>query len=405
MRIREKVAQAKALLAACGIPCWLTFTRESGINGDPVLPFLNSADVTWHSAFIICADGRAWAIVGQYDRQTVLDTGAYDEVIGFVTGIREPLQETLRRLDPARIAVNYSEGSEICDGLTHGMYLTLHGMLAEIGMAGRLVSAEAVVSALRERKTDSELAAIRAAIGAADEIFRGVCGFIGPGVSEREIAAWMQNEVRRRGLDFAWARETCPSVFSGPDTAEAHFAPSSRRVEPGHLVSIDFGVRVDHYCSDLQRTYYVPFPGEKKAPPAVAGGYATIIEAIQRAKEAIRPGARGVDVDTVARSIVTAAGYAPFPHGLGHQVGRFAHDGTALLGPAWEKYAGKPFYPLEPGMVFTIEPRLTVAGHGIVSIEEMVQVTANGCEWLSTPQREIRLAGGPRARKQKEGPS
>jgi Xaa-Pro aminopeptidase len=70
-------------------------------------------------------------------------------------------------------------------------------------------------------------------------------------------------------------------------------------------------------------------------------------------------------------------------------VGRFAHDGTALLGPAWEKYAGKPFYPLEPGMVFTIEPRLPVAGRGIATIEEMVVVTGEGADWLSTPQTEI----------------
>jgi Xaa-Pro aminopeptidase len=388
MLIREKVAQAKALLAETGIPCWLTFTRESGINGDPVLPFLNGADVTWHSAFIICADGRALAVVGQYDRETTLATGAYDEVIGFVTGIREPFQEVMRRLDPPVIAVNFSEGSEICDGLTHGMYLTLLRMLEEIGMAGRLVSAEAIVSALRERKTDGELARVREAVRHAGEILQAVGGIIRPGISEKEVAEWMQEAVRQRGLELAWAQETCPSVFSGPDTAGAHFAPGARRVEPGHLINIDFGVRVDHYCSDLQRAFYVPRPGEKDIPREVAAGFDIIVRAIAKAKEAIKPGVQGVQVDAVARDLITAAGYAPFPHGLGHQVGRFPHDGTALLGPAWEKYAGKPFRPLEPGMVFTIEPRLTVPGHGIVSIEEMVHVTAAGCEWLSVPQKE-----------------
>jgi Xaa-Pro aminopeptidase len=394
MLIREKVRQAQALLNEAGIDCWLTFTRESEINGDPALPFLNDADVTWHSAFIICADGRAKAVVGQYDRQTVLDTGAYDEVIGFVTGIREPLQQVMRRLDPKRIAVNYSEDSEICDGLTHGMYLTLHGLLAGIGMAERLVSAEAIVSALRERKTEGELARIRAAVLQASEILQAAGSFIRPGVSESEIAAWMQNKVRERGLELAWARRTCPSVFTGPDTAGAHYAPGSRRVEAGHLVNIDFGVRVEDYCSDLQRTYYVLGPGERTAPDEVARGLATITSSIARAQEAIKPGVQGQAVDAIARAIVTAAGYEPFPHGLGHQVGRFAHDGTALLGPAWEKYAGKPFRPLASGMVFTIEPRLTVPGHGIVTIEEMVQVTADGCEWLSTPQQELILIPG-----------
>ena len=83
-----------------------------------------------------------------------------------------------------------------------------------------------------------------------------------------------------------------------------------------------------------------------------------------------------------------------YPHGLGHQVGRFAHDGTALLGPAWEKYANKPFEPLEESMVFTIEPRLTVPGRGIATVEEMVIITASGAEFLSPPQKELILIRG-----------
>ena len=85
------------------------------------------------------------------------------------------------------------------------------------------------------------------------------------------------------------------------------------------------------------------------------------------------------------------AGYDEFPHGLGHQVGRYSHDGTALLGPTWEKYAQKPYQLLEEGMVFTIEPRLTVPNRGVATIEEMVVVTKNGAEWLSHPQKKIIL--------------
>jgi hypothetical protein len=69
--IQEKVAQAVRLLREFNVPCWLTFVRETGINGDPVLPFLVQAHLTWHSAFIITADGDAHAIVGRYDRQMV----------------------------------------------------------------------------------------------------------------------------------------------------------------------------------------------------------------------------------------------------------------------------------------------------------------------------------------------
>ena len=389
--IREKVGQAAALLGEFDADAWITFSRESAINGDPVLPFLVTADLTWHSALIVGRDGRTRAIVGQYDKKLVEDTGAWDSVVGYVTGIREPLQEYLKEIDPARIAVNYSEASEVCDGLTHGMYLTLHRFLGEIGMAGRLVSAERIISALRERKSPAEVDEIRRAVRATEDIFRAVSGYIRPGRTEKEIAAFMTAEVERRGLAIAWDPATCPAVFTGPDTAAAHYTPTDRKVEPGHVLNMDFGVKVNAYCSDLQRTFYVLEPGEKEAPPDVAKGFAAIVEAVEASRRAMKPGVPGIEIDAVARKILTGAGYEEFPHALGHQVGRFAHDGTALLAPNWEKYAQKPFLPIEEGMVFTIEPRLAVPGRGIVTIEEMVVVTKEGAAWLSTPQKTILL--------------
>ena len=97
------------------------------------------------------------------------------------------------------------------------------------------------------------------------------------------------------------------------------------------------------------------------------------------------------DFINIAREIITAAGYEEFPHALGHQVGRFAHDGTALLGPPWEKYASKPFEPIEKGMVFTLEPRLTIPERGIATIEEMIVVSDEGASYLSKPQKELWL--------------
>ncbi len=391
MLIREKVDQAKQLLRELEIDCWITFVRESQLNGDPVLPFLVSADVTWHSAFLVSAGGETRAIVGRYDQKTVEETGAWDKVVGFVEGIRGPLCEYLRQLDPASIAVNYSLGSEICDGITHGMFLTLQGLLGEIGMADRILSAEPIVSALRERKTAEELSLMRDAARQTQEIFDAVTGFIRPGVSEREIAAYMKRLVEDRGLGLAWEETTCPAVFTGPETAGAHYAPGERRVESGHVLNMDFGVRVGGYCSDMQRTFYVLEPGEKDAPTEVRRGFDTILRSIQQARSAMRPGVKGMEIDAVARGIIVEAGYEEFPHALGHQVGRFSHDGTALLGPTWEKYADKPKKALEQSMVFTIEPRLTVPGRGVVTIEEMAVVTADGADYLAPPQTELIL--------------
>ncbi len=387
--IQEKVKQAVGLLKEFDIDCWITFTRESQINGDPTLVFLAPGDVTWHSAFIISKDGRTQAIVGLYDQKTIEESGAYDQVVGFVTGFKEPFQEYLKKLNTAKIGINYSKGSEICDGLTHGMYLTLHETLSGIGMGDRLVSAEKVVSALRERKTAAEIGFIKAAIRETEDIFAKVAKFIAPGKTEKEIAAFILAEVEGKKLPLAWGASTCPAVFTGPDTAGAHYSPTDRKVERGHILNMDFGVKVNNYCSDLQRTFYVTAGGETEIPAEVRKGFETIVQAVESAKQAMKPGVLGLDIDAVARKIITDAGYTEFPHALGHQVGRFPHDGTALLGPKWDKYAQKPFQRLEEGMVFTIEPRLPVPGRGVVTIEEMVVVTKDGTEWLSTPQKDL----------------
>ena len=389
--IQQKISQACDLVKEFDIDCWLTFTRETALNGDPTLAFLVEADLTWHSAFMITSSGTAMAIVGAYDKKTVEDTGAYDNVIGYVEGIRNEFAKAIQAMNPRTIAVNFSEGSEICDGLTHGMYLTLSAMLEEIGFGGRLVSAEKLVSALRQRKTPSEINSIRRAIRATEDIFRHVAAFIRPGRTEREIAAFMKEAVDDAGLLLAWDPTVCPAIFTGPETAGAHYAPTDRMVERGHILNMDFGVKVDGYCSDLQRTFYIRQEDERTAPPDVQRGFDTIVRAIASSRQALRPGVMGHEVDRVARNIIVSAGYDAFPHGLGHQVGRFAHDGTALLGPAWEKYARKPFEPIEAGMVFTLEPRLTVPGKGVATVEEMVLVTDDGAEFLSAPQTELLL--------------
>lgn len=394
MLIKEKIVQATAILREFHFDCWITFTRESAMNGDPMLPFLAPADLTWHSALIVSAAGDAVAIVGQYDKKMVEDAGAYREVIGYVEGITKPLQDVLKKMNPSTIAVNYSKDSEIADGLTHGMYLTLVEILEGIGMNGRLVSAEPVVSALRQRKTPVELQLIREAIRHTEEIFQNVRALVRPGLSEEEIAQVMRDEVKTRGLELAWEPKVCPAIFSGPDTAAAHYHPTTRRVAPGHVLNMDFGVKVNGYCSDLQRTFYVLKPGERAAPADVQKGFDTIVRSIESARQAMKPGVPCIEIDRIARETITAAGYEEFPHALGHQVGRFAHDGTALLGPAWEKYAKKPFQTLEENMVFTLEPRVTVAGKGVATVENMVVVTRDGAEYLSTPQEELWLVKG-----------
>lgn len=391
MLIKEKIEQAIEILREQQVDCWITFVRESSMTRDPNLDFLVASDLTWHSALIITRQGTTHAIVGQLDKFAVEDLGVYQEVVGYVEGIRKPLQDVVKKVNPNSIAVNYSQDSEVADGLTHGMYLTLYDILSEIGLEEKIISSEKVVSSLRARKTAVEIDRIKIAIEHTLEIFSRVQPFIKAGRSEKEIAEFMASEVERRGLSYAWDRASCPAVFTGPDTAEAHYQPTARKVEKGHVLNMDFGVSYEGYCSDLQRTFYLLEDGETVAPEEVQRGFETITTAIELSRKALTPGALGWEVDAVARNHLLSEGYDEFPHGLGHQVGRFAHDGTALLGPTWEKYAGKPYEPIEAGMVFTLEPRLKVPGRGIVTIEEIVVVTETAAEYLSSPQTELLL--------------
>jgi Xaa-Pro aminopeptidase len=258
-------------------------------------------------------------------------------------------------------------------------------------MENRIISAEKIVSALRQRKTETEIQSIKTAISHTLDIFNKVSDYIKPGRTEKDIAAFMKTQVKEKGLELAWEETVCPAVFTGPAEAQAHYAPLDRKVQKGHILNMDFGVKVNGYCSDLQRTFYILNDDETSAPADVMQGFNTIVHSIEKAKQAIKPGVLGKEIDAVARDIVTQAGYEEFPHALGHQVGRFSHDGTALLGPAWEKYMQKPFQILEKNMVFTIEPRLTVKDRGVATIEEMILVTDCGAEWLSVPQKELIL--------------
>jgi len=387
--IGQKLGQASEILSELGVDCWLTFVRETAVTSDPMIAFLAPGHLTWHSALFVTARGEKMAIVGSLDRRAVEDLQLYDSVTGYVEGIGKPFREVIRKLEPRTLAVNFSKESEIADGLTHGMFLQLEELLASAGFAGQLISAEPVISRIRARKTPYELERIQQAIDESLEIFVGVKEFLRPGISEASIAEFVHDQARKRDRETAWDPTQCPAVFTGPDTAEAHYQPTDRRVEAGHIVNMDFGLKVDGYCSDLQRTYYVPEPSGERVPEAVQHGFDTIATSIEKARLAMRPGVRGCEIDAVARDYICSAGYDSFPHALGHQVGRFAHDGTALLGPTWEKYATKPLLPLEAGMVFTLEPRLKVANRGTVTIEEMVVVTEGGAEFLSNPQKHL----------------
>ena len=389
--IKEKINQAIEILSEKEIDMWLTFVRETKVSKDPMIDMIVGENSTWQSAFIICKDGDTAAIVGSIEEENIRKAGTYNYIVGYVQSIKESLLKYLDLKKPKKIAINYSKNSPLADGLTYGMYQLLLEYLKGTRCDEKLISSEEIISALRGRKSQTEISIMKEAIAETLRIFDEVTAFIKPGKTEKDVADFVNSKLKERNFQPAWDSETCPAVFTGPNPSSAHSGPTDRVIEKGHVVSMDFGIKHKGYCSDLQRCWYILKDDETKAPAPVQKGFEVIRDAIQKVADAIEPGVTGVEMDDIARNYIVKSGYPEYPHGLGHQVGREVHDGGAGLFPRWERYGQTPYMRLEKGQVFTIEPRLPVEGYGVVTVEEEVLITESGCEFLSTPQKELIL--------------
>jgi Xaa-Pro aminopeptidase len=248
------------------------------------------------------------------------------------------------------------------------------------------VSANEIVRRLRAEKLPVELHAVKKAIHETERIFEIIEPEARELLFEKRVFDRIQGIVRARGFGFAWDPTGDPIVNSGPDSMVGHGIPSETiAISPGHIFHIDLGVRVDGYCSDLQRCWYV---GES-VPDDVQSAFLAVQSALLAAKASLAPGAQGWDVDEAARNSIKSSGYPEYLHAVGHQVGRMAHDGGTILGPKWERYGSTPLGVVRENEVYTLELGVDIAQRGYLGIEEMVVVTESGCEWLSTPQSEI----------------
>ena len=387
--VQEKIAQAIRILQDLDVDVWLTFVRETSGGGDPVLPLIYGLDLTWPSALLLAKTGERIAIVGRFEAEAAHRTGAYDTVIQYDQSIQPELLKQLNRLDPNRIAINYSIDDVHADGLTFGMYQLLCKYIQGSPYLSRLESAGKIHSALRGRKTILEIERIRQAIQTTNAIFERTYQFIKIGMTEVQVSDFMHSQLKEFKVGAAWEYINCPTINTGPESSVGHIGPTQLKISPGHIVHFDFGVIQDDYCSDIQRVVYFLGPGELAPPFKVQHGFDIVRDAIQNAVKAMKPGVAGKDIDNVARQVIVKSGYPEYLYATGHQLGRLAHDGAGILGPKWERYGDTPNYLLEAGQVFTVEPGLNVPGYGYIGLEEDVLVTTDGAEYLSKPQLEL----------------
>ena len=373
---------------------WLVFTREAA--RDPIAADIAGGEVVARSALLFARtpDGfRKVAIVASYDVAPIKESGIYDEVISYRDeGIKPQLEKRIAELNPKRIGVDVSRDVPNADGLTVGMRQYLEEILgAEV--AARFASAEPIIVSFRGRRLPEEVAVLREAAVYTDKIMREALSsqVITPGkTTENDVA----NYLRRRTAEFG---ATVPfiSVVVGP--VRGHGGPSERVIQPGDLVRIDFGITHRGYSTDVQRTAYVLRPGETAPPPEIQKMWDTCRAATDAAIAAMRPGVTGNSVDTVARKVLTDAGYQGYPHAAGHAIGFDVHDVGPLLGPEWpERYGSTVFLKLEKDQTFAVEPILYADYQGEeinIGLEEDVVVTADGVERLHPRQNELLLIG------------
>lgn len=392
--IPEKIEQATAIMRQLDLDLWLIFVRETLMSRDPALDFVLDAEVTWRSIFLISRTMQHVAIVGHFDARNVESTGLFSRVVGYHHSIREPLIDALDQLRPNKIAINYSKDDVAADGLTVGLYHALLDYLDSTPYGERLVSAEPIVTALRGRKSPTEIQLVRDAVQTTEEIFDEVERFVKPGITQREIADFIHFQIETRGLEYAWDKQYDPIVTCGPFSPYGHAAPGDVPLEKGHTLHIDLGVRQNHYCSDIQRMWYVLDDGETTAPPDVQRAFDTVYGAIKAGEAALRPGVPGWQVDKAARDYILQQGYPEYMHAFGHLLGRSVHDGATVLAPRWERYQGICELPVEVNNIFTLELHVTVPDRGLMSLEEDVLVTETGVEYLSNAQSALRYIRG-----------
>lgn len=232
------------------------------------------------------------------------------------------------------------------------------------------------VESLRSIKSAAEVEKIRAAAQLADQAMVELLELGLVGRTEVEVALLLEMAIRRLGaqqLSFA------PIVAAGAHGALPHAEPRAVKIKTGQMVTIDWGAKLDGYCSDCTRTYLTGDVDDDQARV-----YELVLEAQMAAADAVRPGPTGREVDAVARRIIDDAGFAEcFGHGLGHGVGLDVHEAPRLSrhGDA----------ALEEGMIVTVEPGIYVAGSFGVRIEDLLLVTASGNEPLNRLPKERQL--------------
>lgn len=388
---KEKLPIIYQALKENQIDAWLIIGRESIMKSEPILPVLGDIDFIIDTALIFTQE-KFIAIVSPLDHETYTRISGVDEAYKYHKDLDEEILKVLNKIRPHTLALNYSSTDSAADGLTLGMYKRLEAVFSKLDFQIETVNSFSIVNDVRGRKTSSQIEKIRHCAIKADKYLRSVPDICTKNTSSLDIFNYLHDVAYQEGYGMSWADSQCPGVSVDPNVPAGHMGIISTPIVPGYLINIDYGVSKDGYCSDIQRMYYVLKENETDAPEEVKKAFYLVRDAVREAKEFMKAGVTGFQVDQIARHKIVDEGYDSWNAALGHQVGHQTHDGGTILANRRPRYNKKELIdtPLKVGNVFTIEPSIKTKW-GKIGIEEDVVITENGTEWLVEPQQELIL--------------
>lgn len=229
---------------------------------------------------------------------------------------------------------------------------------------------------LRQVKFPEEVACTVRAQRIVEKSLHELLPLVKPGVSEQDLVAELIYRFYKNGAEgLAFP----VIILSGPNSSLPHGFPGSRVLQNGDFVTMDIGVKVGGYCSDMTRTFALG-----RATEEMRRVYDTVLRAQLAGIAAIAPGKNGDEVDAAARSVIDATEFAgTFGHGLGHSVGLVCHDGMAAA------QGSKDIF--QAGNIITMEPGIYLKGRFGVRIEDMVWLSEEGTKNLTEFPKELMI--------------
>lgn len=227
--------------------------------------------------------------------------------------------------------------------------------------AKRLKGIDCLGQRLRSIKAPAEIARIEKACNLAVKAMGHVKKELQPGVTEQQIAQAVELFFKQNDATLSFS----PIIAFGTSSAMPHSQPTERKLKKNDLVLVDIGCKLDGYCSDMTRVFFV---GEKKREHIAI--YKSVKAALDNALEIAKAGISPIALDLAAKKAITSAGFDSYPHSLGHGVGIEIHEMPRITDKIKE--------PLEESTVVTIEPGVYIEGVGGVRLENQILIEKNG---------------------------